>query len=142
MILYRIIPLNQKIEAIEYNGEYSGMRDLIPYDCLDHARLNKANDQLFVNDTGLLDGTEAKDGAFWWTYASGEKYKFVGIALLWGTHGEDNADPSMTIPEVYANISWVKPEGAREPNLTPVITTFDSVDELFAHLDANKAPWQ
>lgn len=142
MKLYRIIPLERKIEAIEYNGQYEEMHPLLTYDCLDHARLNKAGDKLFINDEGLLDGTKDKDGSFYWQYQNGQWQEFIGIALLWGTRGEDNANPSLTIPQVYANISWDKPMGAQEAKPDMQFVSFDTTEEMLAYLEESKAPWQ
>lgn len=134
MILFKIIPNKKIIEEHTYNGEYSGMRPLLPYEWFDHATITDRGDMLFVNDTGLLDGTEQEDGAFWWLHDNGVWQKFVGEALLWGTNWEDNADPSLTLEECRARISYMKPSGAREPNLTPTVIGFDTPEEMMEYL--------
>lgn len=135
MILYKITPAQKCLEQVEYNGTYEGMRTYLKYAWFDHATLTRdGKNHLFINDTGLLDGTEQEDGAFWWLHDNGEWQKFVGEALLWGTNREDNADPSLTLEECQARISYMRPHGAKEPSLNPEITTFDSVEEMIAFL--------
>lgn len=130
MKMYKITPSERKIETIEYNGEYDGMRPHLKYDGLDYACLNKARDMVFVNDMGLLDGTEGRDGAFWFLHDNGLWEKFVGDALLWGTKGEDNNDPSLSIEEVRARVCYTAPSGWVEPDLSPKVTTFDNMDDF------------
>ncbi|HEY6018436.1 MAG TPA: hypothetical protein VIY48_00595 [Candidatus Paceibacterota bacterium] len=134
MILYKITPNNKTVEAHTYDGEYSGMKPLLPYAWLDHARATSRGDMFFVNDTGLIDGTEEKDGAFWWLHENGVWQKFVGEALLWGTRGPENADPSLTLDQARARISYMKPNGAEEPNILPEVQSFDSPEEMIRFL--------
>ena len=130
MKMYKITPSKRQIEAIEYDGEYGGMKHHLKYDCFDHVRLNQKGDMVFVNDEGLLDGTEQRDGAFWYMHDNGVWQKLVGDALVWGTNGEDNADPSMCIEEVRARVCYTAPYGWVQPDMTPRITAFDNIDDL------------
>lgn len=131
MILYKITPAQKCVEQVEYDGTYEGMRAHLKYEWLDHATLTRdGKNHLFVNDTGLLDGTEEKDGSFWWLHDNGEWQKFIGDAILWGTIGGENADPTLSLDQVMGRISYMKPNGAEEPNLEPEITTFDTAEEM------------
>lgn len=138
MKMYKIIPSQKKVEAIEYNGTYDEMHLHLKYECLDHCRMNEAGDMVFVNDEGLLDGSEATDGAFWYLHDSGMWQKFVGDALFWGTDGEDNADPSLTIEELRARLCYTAPAGWIETDHTPQVITFDTVDQLMEYIFGDK----
>lgn len=134
MKMYKITPATRSIETIEYNGEYDGMRPHIKYEFLDHCRMNQAGDQVFVNDTGLIDGSEATDGAFWFLHDDGQWQKIVGEALYWGTNWEDNADPSLTIEELRARVCYTAPAGWVEPDHTPQVISFNTVEELLEYM--------
>lgn len=108
MHLYKINPADCTITQHEYDGEYKTMKPLIKYEWLDHARLNSRGDMVFVNDTGLLDGTEETDGAWHFLHDNGLWQKFVGEALLFGTEGPDNANPTMTLDQVRARVAFPK----------------------------------
>jgi hypothetical protein len=134
MKMYKIDPAKKEITSIEYNGTYDGMQPHIKYECLDHACMTQARDMVFVNDVGLIDGSEATDGAWWFLHDNGTWEKFVGEALYWGTDGEDNADPSLTIEELRARVCYTAPKGWVEPDYTPLIISFDTPEELLAYL--------
>lgn len=133
MQMYKINPKERAITAITYDGTYEGMRPHLTYDFLDYTRITKS-DHLFVNDTGLIDGTKYREGAFWWRYVDGSCRKFVGCALLWGTNGYDNTEPSMTLEEASNRISFVQPVGAEEPSEDLLMTEFDTVEDLIKYL--------
>ena len=112
MKMYLIVPKEHRITEIEYNGTYEEMCPHLTYKYLDSCRINKEGDRLFLNDTGLIDGTEYREGAFWWltVHDTAEHWqKFVGQALYWGSKAPDNADPYLTLEQVGNRISWVKP---------------------------------
>lgn len=108
MILYKITPKDRTVTQHEYDGEYETMKPLLKYEWWDMSRLNDRGDAVMVNDTGLLDGTEEKDGAWYWLHDNGLWQRFVGDALLFGTYGPDNANPTMTLNEVWARIAYVQ----------------------------------
>lgn len=108
MILYKITPKDRTITQHEYDGEYETMKPLLKYEWWDMARLNNRGDAVMVNDTGLLDGTEGTDGAWFWLHDNGRWQKFVGDALLFGTDGPDNANPTLTLDQVRARIAFAQ----------------------------------
>jgi hypothetical protein len=139
MKMYKIIPSSGEVRVLEYNGQYDGMKPHLKYDWFDHARMNQYGDRVFVSDTGLLDGTEEKDGAFWWLHDSGQVQKFVGDALYWGTCNENNADPFLSLEQVNARISWKCPSSKQakqdEKDKIPRIIEFGSLEDLLNSME-------
>lgn len=135
MKMYKIIPAEHRVEELTYNGTYEQMRGRIPYEWFDHAKMNKAGDRVFVNDTGLLDGTEEKEGSFYWLHDNGQYQQFVGQALYWGTCNENTADPFLTIDQVRARIAWKQPAGAKQADSEITIKEFGSLEDLLNSME-------
>lgn len=135
MYLYKITPMQKSITLLEYDGSYEGMKEHLKYEMWDSVRLNVQGDYLILNDTGLLDGTEQRDGCFWFLCGDSSWRKFVGNALVVGSGwGDDNSNPFITREEQQAKISYMKPDGAEEPSTEFEIRTFDTMDDLLKEL--------
>ncbi len=106
MKMYKIIPNERRITELDYDGTYNGMIDKLPYQWYDTCRVNAAGDYLWVNDTGLLDGTTEKDGMFhiW----RGDHWQPIsGMALYCGCDKEgENSEPSITLEQLENIIRW------------------------------------
>ena len=135
MKMYKIIPIQHKVEELTYDGTYEQQRTRLHYVFLDHAKMTKEGDYIFVNDTGLLDGTEQREGSFYWFCDNGEYRQFIGAALYWGTHRENNADPHLTIDQVRERIFWARPAGAVPANKELEVESFDNLEDLFKSLE-------
>ena len=135
MKMYKIIPSTRAVEVIEYDGTYEQMKPHLKYNWLDHAYMTRARDMVFVNDTGRLDGTEQRDGAWWWVHDDASVQKFVGEALFWGTQGENNADPSISPEGVKIRICWDKPSEWVDEDPGLVVKSFDTVEDLLNSME-------
>ena len=71
--------VNKTIERIDFEGDYKDIQDKISVDCFTCAEINQAGDVVYVDDEGLMNGT---DDFF---FIEGMYQPFAGNGLILGT---------------------------------------------------------
>lgn len=108
MKAYLITPLERRIEAIEYDGDWRKISPLIGADLFTTVMLNREEDMVYVDDEGLINGNPHG-----WFVLKGYGQPLKGKGLVLGTDVEGNSvAPTINLGALY--------------NL---IEMFDTVDE-------------
>lgn len=107
MICYKVDPRSRTVTQHTFT-EYNGLRRLSPYEWHDVCTLTQEYDYVIVNDTGLIDGTEQRDGSWYWRHDNGQWQKFAGVGIIFREDWEEYADPSLNIEQVRARVAFAE----------------------------------
>jgi hypothetical protein len=98
MQAYLIDPETLTIGQVEHNGDYREIYEYIGADCFDVARINNANDGVFVDDEGLL-----KNPVYFFQVAGNESL-LAGKGLVLGCDDQgETVAPQVTLGWLVKN---------------------------------------
>ena len=75
---------NRTVEEIDFEGDFRAIQEKIGVRCFDCIELNEQRDTLYVDDEGLLNGTQE----FFYVDGKGYCQTFAGNGLVLGTNSE------------------------------------------------------
>ena len=109
-----INPFERTVSAVEYNGDYKQISQLIDAEHFDVASIDRING-VFVDDEGLFkaNDTPCQQQFFAISKASGDVIFLAGKALILATDNEgDSIPPTVTIADIYSRVVWISQEKA------------------------------
>lgn len=105
MRAYLIDPYQQKIDVVEYNGDWRSIKTWIDADTFDATRINTLHDTAFVDDFGLLRSNPA-------TFSLGAK-TLAGTTLVLGVNEEGmEVEPKEDVESLRERIVWHQNQAA------------------------------
>lgn len=112
MIAYLIDPHARTVSEVEYDGNIETIYKLIGTQPFDVARINDANDGIFVDDNGLLG--DLSQQKFFRIAGKGFGYPepLAGKGLVLGCNEDgESTSPTLTLDQVKGAVWFVRPSG-------------------------------
>ena len=107
MKAFLIDPYEATIKEVQYKGDYNEIYDLIDAEIFTCVSFNEEEDNIFIDDEGMING---KDQAFFRVIdtPAGDTYPLIGKGLVLGTNEDgESVEPKITLEQLKKQVQFI-----------------------------------